>query len=94
MLNFLSLLIKEIIEILYTLTGWGFFIKKKRYKKQKAIHNMMSMLPCSFNNMVLRICYLFVCEFLNVVYNINNKYNSSALWKSAISVTFVNHVSV
>lgn len=55
---------------------------------------MMSMLPCSFNNMVLRICYLFVCEFLNVVYNINNKYNSSALWKSAISVTFVNHVSV
>lgn len=88
MLNFLSLLIKEIIEILYTLTGCGFFIKKKDKK------NMMSMLPCSFNNMVLRICYLFVCEFLNVVYNINNKYNSSALWKSAISVTFVNHVSV
>lgn len=29
MLNFLSLLIKEIIEILYTLTGCGFFIKKK-----------------------------------------------------------------
>lgn len=62
---------------------------------------MMSMLPCSFNNnMVLRRsevdldrCYLFVCEFLKIVYNINNKYNSSALWKSAISVTFVNHVS-
>lgn len=88
MLNCLSLLIKEIIEILYTLTGCGFFIKKKRSK------NIMSMLPCSFNNMVLRICYLFVCEFLNVVYNINNTYNSSALWKSAISVTFVNHVSV
>lgn len=59
---------------------------------------MMSMLPCSFNNnMVLRRsevdldrCYLFVCEFLKIVYNtcINNKYNSSALWKSAISVTF------
>lgn len=55
---------------------------------------MMSMLSCSFNNnMVYRRCYLFVCEFLKIVYNINNKYNSSALWKSAISVTFVNHVS-
>lgn len=32
MLNFLSLLIKEIIEILYTLTGCGFFIKKKDKK--------------------------------------------------------------
>lgn len=32
MLNFLSLLIKEIIEILYTLTGCGFFIKKKKIK--------------------------------------------------------------
>lgn len=53
---------------------------------------MMSMLFCSFNNMVLRICYLFVCEFLNVVYNINNKYNSFVLWKFVIFVIFVNYV--
>lgn len=55
---------------------------------------MMSMLFCSFNNMVLRICYLFVCEFLNVVYNINNKYNSFVLWKFVIFVIFVNYVFV
>lgn len=52
------------------------------------------MLFCSFNNVVLRICYLFVCEFLNVVYNINNKYNSFVLWKFVIFVIFVNYVFV
>lgn len=58
----------------------------------------MSMLFCSFNNnMVLRRlevdldrCYLFVCEFLKIVYNIclNNKYNSFVLWKFVIFVIF------
>lgn len=53
----------------------------------------MSMLFCSFNNnMVYRRCYLFVCEFLKIVYNINNKYNSFVLWKFVIFVIFVNYV--